>query len=131
MLKTVRYPITIAELVTYSQDADKVFTEHEHERLKEHLAFLPDFGDIIAGTGGVRKLVWLLRDRRGRERTAYILYFFRDLNMPLYLLAIYSQSDWRDLDEATREELSKLVEQLVTEYGRRWARVLNRPEDSA
>lgn len=131
MLGAGRYPITVAELRSYSQDADRVFTEEEHERLKERLAFLPDSGDTIAGTGGVRKLLWPFKDRRGRAREAHVLYFFHDLNMPLYMLAIFVQAEWRELDDESRNELARLVEELVAEHGRHWARVLGRPENSS
>ncbi len=68
MLGGGKYPITVAELRSYSEDADKLFSEEEHEQLKERLAFWPDSGDVILGTGGVRKLLWPHKDRLGRDR---------------------------------------------------------------
>ena len=73
------YPITVAELEPYTEVADKLFTEEEHDRLKEQLAFWPDAGDLIAGAGGVTKLLWPYKGRGRRKREAMILYLFRDL----------------------------------------------------
>jgi hypothetical protein len=130
MLGAGRYPITLAELQTYAGDADKLFGEEEHDRLKERLAFLPDSGDMLAGTGGVRKLLWPYKDRRGQSREALILYFFRDLNMPLYLLAVFASGNV-DFDDQWRDEMAKLVARLVEEHGKHWARALGKPDTSA
>lgn len=120
MLGAGSYPISVAEMQSYSDDADKLFTEEEHDRLRERLAFAPDAGDIIAGTGGVRTLLWPYKGRRGRRREALVVYFFRDLNMPLYLLAVFANGKC-EFDEACREQMEKLVEQLIDEHGKRWA----------
>lgn len=120
MLGAGSYPISVAEMQSYSADADRLFTEEEHDRLRERLAFAPDTGEVIAGTGGVRMLLWPYKGRRGREREALVVYFFRDLNMPLYLLAVFADGKC-DFDEACREEMARLVEQLVAEHGKRWA----------
>jgi hypothetical protein len=131
MLGAGSYPISVAEMQTYSTDADKIFTEDEHDRLRERLAFAPDTGDVIPGTGGVRKLLWPYKDKRGRSREALIVYFFRDLNMPLYLLAVFADGEC-DFDDACREEMEELVTQLVEEHGKRWAALAwRKPESSA
>jgi hypothetical protein len=130
MLGAGHYPITVAELRSYTEDADRLFDEEEHDRIKDRLAFLPDSGDIIAGSGGVRKLLWPYKDKRGRSREALILYFFRDLNMPLYLLAVLTNSN-TDFDDQWREEMAKRVARLVGEHGKHWARVLGNPDTSA
>lgn len=132
MLGAGSYPISVAEMQSYSADADKIFSEEEHDRLRERLAFAPDTGDIIAGTGGVRKLLWPYKGRRGRDREALVVYFFRDLNMPLYLLAIFADGKC-DFDDACREEMERLVNQLVDEHGKRWAALawLQQPDSSA
>jgi hypothetical protein len=62
MLGAGFYPITIAELHSYSRDADRYFETDEHEKLKEFLAFNPEGGDVIAGTGGVRLLRWPIKN---------------------------------------------------------------------
>jgi hypothetical protein len=130
MLGAGRYPITVAELRSYSEDADKLLGEEEHDRLKERLAFLPDSGDMLAGTGGVRKLLWPYKDRRGRKREALILYFFRDLNMPLYLLAVFANANV-DFGDQWRDDMAKLVARLVEEHGKHLARVLGKPDMGA
>lgn len=129
MLGGGSYPICVAEMGTYAEDADKLFNAEDHERLKQHVAFAPEDGQVIAGTGGVRKLFWPYKDRRGRDREALVLYFFRDLNMPLFLLALFADGKC-EFDEDLRAEMEVLVNELVDEYGKKW-RAWRRPENSA
>jgi hypothetical protein len=130
MLGAGHYPITVAESLSYAEDADEIFSEEEHERLKERLAFWPDSGDIILGTGGVRRLLWPYKDRSGQDSEALILYFFRDLNMPLFLVALFAGGDC-EFDDESRGEMAALVDQLLSEYAKRWARSRRKPDSSA
>jgi hypothetical protein len=130
MLGGGRYPISVAELQTYSEEADAFFSEEEHERLKERLAFWPDCGDPIHGIESVRKLLWPHKDRRGRDRDALVVYFFRDLNMPLFLLALFTDGDC-EFDDGWRREMAELVDQLIAEYRKQWLRTRREPDSSA
>lgn len=87
MLGAGIYPITIAEMQNYTKDADAYFEIEEHERLKTFLALHPESGDILPGTGGVRLLHWPIK-ATGKSKRARIIYYFRDLNMPLYMLKL-------------------------------------------
>jgi hypothetical protein len=118
MLGTGFYPITLAEMEEYSTDADKVFDHDEHERLKEFLALHPESGELIAGTGGIRILHWPLKYKRGPRFR--VMYFFRDLNMPLYVLALYRPGERIELGAARRNHLADLVNALVKEHSIRW-----------
>ena len=127
---TTVYPITIAELVSYSRDADELFDGDEHEHLKEFLAVYPEGGDVLPGTGGVRKLVWPVK-RQGKVSEMQVVYLFRDLNMPLYLLAIYPEGERIDFSDAWCAEIEKLVAELIEEHSKLWAHVINGQEKGA
>jgi hypothetical protein len=128
MLRAGNYPITIAEMKSYSDDADQVFSDDEHERLKEHLAFFPDAGDPIAGAGGVRQLLWPAHEH-GTTGEMQIVYYFRDVNMPLFLLQLCPEGNHIDFDEEWRQEMASLVNELVREYSKHWAE--KKPDTSA
>jgi hypothetical protein len=120
MLGVGIYPITLAEMESYARDADELFEIEEHERLKEFLALHPESGDVLPGTGGVRKLRWPIKNR-GKSRGVRVIYYFRDLNMPLYLLALYRKGEQIKLDAGWRHEISKLVNELIAQHSERWA----------
>jgi hypothetical protein len=124
MLGASVYPITIAEMEGYAEEADEWFDIEEHERVKEFLALHPESGDLVCGAGGVRILRWPIKAKRGKGRVR-LIYYFRDLNMPLYLLALYRPGERIDLGEKWKTEISDLVEELVAEHSQKWAIIVN------
>jgi hypothetical protein len=115
------YPITLAEMHTYSVDADRLFKGDEHERMKDFLAVHPELGEMIAGTHGVRRLLWPTAPRKARMQ---VIYYFHDLNMPLYLLAVFGPGEWiEEFDEDFRQQLAGLVDQLLAEHCKQWRRM--------
>lgn len=58
--------LTIAEVPEYIRRAEKLLTEAERREILDYLAANPKAGDIMEGTGGVRKLRWG-RQSRGKS----------------------------------------------------------------
>ncbi len=125
MLGAGVYPITIAEMRNYTKDADRYFESDEHERLKTYLALHPESGDVLPETNGVRTLHWPIK-KPAKGPTARVAYYFRDLNMPLYLLALYKPGERIPLDSDLKEQMRVLVEELVGEHSRQWAAIVVR-----
>ncbi len=50
--------ITIAEVPEYIREADKQQSETERQDVLNYLSAHPKAGDLIEGTGGIRKLRW-------------------------------------------------------------------------
>lgn len=103
----------IAELPTYSRLANKLLSEDERRDLIDYLAEHPQDGDLMEGTGGVRKLRWR-RGGQGKSGGVRIIYYYHDDCMPLYLLTLFSKGDKANLTKAERNELAGLVEILVS-----------------
>ena len=72
-------------------------------------------GDLIPGTGGVRKLRWGV-EGRGKRGGARIIYYFHSDRMPLYLLAVFTKNERADLSPSERATLRSLVDQLVAAW---------------
>jgi hypothetical protein len=122
MLGAGIYPITIAEMAVYSDDADEWFEIEEHERLKEFLALHPESGDVLPGTNGLRILRWPIKYTQNSKRSR-LIYYFRDLNMPLYMIALYRAGERLNLNAELREEFSRLVDELVAQHSKSWAAI--------
>ena len=121
MIGADAYPITLAEMHTYSVDADRLFDGDEHERMKDFLAVHPELGEVIAGTKGVRQLHWPTAPKKPRVQ---VFYYFHDLNMPVYLLAVFGPGKWIvGFDEEFRELLAKHVTELLAEHSKQWKRM--------
>ena len=77
----------------------------------------PTVGDIIPGTGGIRKVRAALSGR-GKRGGARIIYYYHDPDMPIFLLSIFAKSDRGNLSKAERNELAKLTRAIAQKYGR-------------
>jgi hypothetical protein len=103
----------IAELPSYIRLADKLLGAQERQELIAYLARHPKAGDIMEGTGGVRKFRWGRGDH-GKSGGVRAIYYYHDDLMPLYLLTLFAKGDKDNLTKAERNELAKLVSVLVS-----------------
>lgn len=124
------YPISIAETSPFYRKAQVVFSEDERTALVDFLAWNPEGGDVIPGTGGLRKLRWAAKGR-GRRAGARVIYYFRDLNMPLYLLAVYTKGERDGMTASEKKALTALVETLVSHHSERLMRIVAAQKEGA
>ncbi len=103
---------TVAELPEYMRLAAKLLSDDDRRAVLEYLAAHPRAGDLIEGTGGVRKLRWG-RDGRGKSGGVRVIYYVHSELMPLYLLTLFAKNDRANLSKAERNELAKLVNLLI------------------
>ena len=68
----------------------KILSEEECSLLIGHLATHPKSGDLIQGTGGIRKLRWK-RKGSGKSGGVRIIYYFHNEKIPLFLLSIFEK----------------------------------------
>ena len=105
--------MTVAELPEYLRRAAKLLGDEDRRAVVDYLAAHPKAGDLIEGTGGVRKLRWG-RDGRGKSGGVRVIYYFHSEAMPLYLLTLFAKNERANLSKAERNELGELVEILVS-----------------
>ena len=80
-----------------------------------YLAAHPKAGDLMQGTGGVRKLRWG-RGGRGKSGGVRVIYYVHSDAMPLYLLTLFAKNERANLSKAERNELAKLVDILIATW---------------
>ena len=93
-------------------------TDRDFRRLQEELLANPQLGNVIQGTGGVRKMRFAL-ENRGKSGSVRVIYVDFVIHEKLYLLTAYPKSEKDNLTKAERNELKKLVEILEAELDRR------------
>lgn len=110
--------ITIAEVPEFIRQAEKLLSDDERVDILSYLASHPKAGDLIEGTGGIRKLRWG-RGSRGKSGGVRVIYYFHSEDMPLYLLTLFAKNEMSNLTKADRNALSKLVDILVENWIKR------------
>ena len=93
-------------------------TDGDLQRLQEELLADPRLGNVMQGTGGVRKMRFAL-DNHGKSGSVRVIYVDFVIYEKLYLLTAYPKSEKDNLTKAERNELKKLVEILEAELERR------------
>ena len=111
-------PITVIETPEFQISVKKLMTDEERTLLVDYLAYHPLAGDLIPGTGGVRKLRWGL-EGRGKRGGARVIYFVHDAHMPLFALTIYAKNAQADLSQSDRQDFKVLTTVLVEGFKRR------------
>ncbi len=106
---------TVAETQEYIRQAEKLLSQDERRDLISYLAAHPRAGDLIVGTGGVRKLRWG-RGGRGKSGGVRVVYYVHSEAMPLYLLTLFAKNERANLSKAERNDLADLVGVLVSAW---------------
>jgi hypothetical protein len=104
--------ITVAETPKFVAVARKLMAEHERMALIDHLAGNPLAGDLMPGTGGVRKLRWAL-EGRGKRGGARVIYYFHSGQIPLLLLDAYAKNEKADLKPDEIVRLRRIVKTIT------------------
>lgn len=110
--------LTVAETPTFTRQAEKLFSDDEKEELIAFLAANPEAGDVIPGTGGVRK-VRFAASGRGKRGGARVIYFFYDDTVPLIALLVYAKAAKTDLSPEASRLVSEIAAAIKSEARKR------------
>ena len=87
---------TVVETPTYLAVAGKLFDEAEREAIVATVAFDPECGNVMAGTGGFRK-VRVARAGRGKRGGARVIYIWRNDKFPVFLITVFPKNQKENL----------------------------------
>lgn len=98
---------TFIELQGFSKRRHELLPDDEFRVFQEMLINDPESGNIIAGTGGFRKIRWS-RAGMGKRSGIRVIYYHVTLSGRIYLALIYSKNDRDDLTEVQKKVLKQL-----------------------
>ena len=91
-----RRPVSVIELPGYRRRADELLSSTEQDAIVDLIAYEPTCGDLIPGTGGLRK-VRVGRGGSGKRGGARVIYYFYNTDYPVLGVAIYAKNEKADL----------------------------------
>jgi len=97
----------VVETPTFTRQITKLLSDDEYAQLQSQLVADPKAGDVIPGSGGLRKFRWS-RTGRGKRGGIRVIYFAA-IDGRIYLLAAYAKSVRDDLTIAQIKVLRRLV----------------------
>jgi hypothetical protein len=99
------------ETSVFTRHVIEALTDEQYGLLQGFLVAQPDAGDLIRGSGGIRKLRWALPGR-GKRGGVRVIYFWRVTESQILMLTMYAKNEQADLTAAQVKQLAKLVETL-------------------
>ena len=93
----------VIRTTAFDRHARRVLATGEVEKLEAHIAAFPESGDLVPGTGGLRKLRWASKGH-GKRGGARVLYYFHLGAHLVFLLHVFSKSQQADIPAAELRE---------------------------
>ena len=107
---------TIVELPEFIKRGSSLLKDEEKASIITYLASHRQSGDIMQGTGGIRKLRWSAQGK-GKSGGVRVIYYYHNGSVPLFLLTVFGKGEKANISKSERNELSKLTSLLLQRYG--------------
>ena len=104
-------PVSVIELPGYRRRADELLSG-------DLIAYEPACGDLIPGTGGLRK-VRVGRGGSGKRGGARVIYYFYNAEFPALLVAIYAKNEKADVSAQDKRKFTTLVKEITAQWQRK------------
>ena len=99
----------IVETTVFTKLINQLMDDDQYRELQEVLIENPEIGDLVQGSGGLRKIRWKLTGR-GKRSGVRVVYFWAVSADQIRMLYVYSKSDRGNLTRDQLKELRKIVE---------------------
>ena len=97
------------ETPVFTKRLPDLLDDEGYSALQRQLADHPDLGEVIQGTGGLRKIRVAYRGRGKRGGARVIYYHFASASR-IALLLIYAKNEKDDLSADERKALKRIIE---------------------
>ena len=104
--------MVIIETSIFTKKITSLLNDDEYRTLQNLLVETPNLGDIIQGSGGIRKIRWGFSGR-GKRGGVRIIYYWATNHNQIFMLYAYAKNEQDDL---TKEQLSVLREVVNSEF---------------
>ncbi len=99
------------ETSVFTRRVTTLLRDDEYAALQQVFVENPKAGDLIPGSGGLRKLRWGL-EGRGKRGGARVIYYYVFSREQFYMLLIYGKNEQDDLSAEQLRALKKAVEAI-------------------
>lgn len=104
--------VTVVETAAFAAAAKAVgMSDRDVSEAVTMIAADPTCGDVMEGTGGLRKVRFAIGGR-GKSGGVRICYAFRNAAQPIYLVTVFAKNRKSNLDAGERRRVKKVVDGL-------------------
>ncbi len=101
--------MVIIETPIFTKLIKELMSDDEYKALQEALVCRPDLGEVIQGSGGLRKVRWR-QEGQGKRSGVRVIYYWVVDNYQLRMLYVYPKSQKSDLTQEQLKQLRVIVE---------------------
>lgn len=100
------------ETAVFTRRITALLNDSEYAALQGVLSVNPEAGDLIPGTGGLRKIRWQESQRgKGKRGGVRVIYYTYRTESVIYMLIAYSKGEKDDLSASEKRVLRRFVEE--------------------
>jgi len=99
----------ILETKIFTRLITRLMDDDHYRELQEVLIGSPETGDVIPGSGGLRKIRWGIAGR-GKRGGVRVIYYHVNAADRIYMLYVYAKNEAEDLTRDQLKALRKIVE---------------------
>jgi hypothetical protein len=102
--------LTVVETFLFQKQWPLYWNEEERGQFAAFIAERPEAGDVVPGSGGIRKVRWS-RAGTGKSGGVRVIYYVRTAQGDLVLLTLYAKSKTDNLTGAKLKEIRRALEE--------------------
>lgn len=109
-------PQVVVEMPEFIRQAKMCMDDELRESFISHIAANPLQGELVVGTGGIRKIRWAADAHQGKRGGVRVLYYYHNQSIPIFLFTVYGKSKKANLTQAERNVLKTIISKIVLAY---------------
>jgi len=103
------YIMVFIETSLFTKLLDKYLSDDEYQVLQEYLMAHPKSGDMVRGSGGVRKMRWATGNK-GKSGGIRVIYYWKSADDEIWMLTLYAKNEWATIGANVLKQIAQEID---------------------
>jgi mRNA-degrading endonuclease RelE of RelBE toxin-antitoxin system len=101
--------LTFVETKLFTRLIGHYLSDMEYAALQQWLMANPTAGDVIRGSGGVRKVRWVVQGR-GKRGGIRVIYYLRLQQSTIWMLTVYAKNEAESIPSSVLKKIKEEID---------------------